>query len=174
MVLTYILTAVGVCLGVLLLIVAICAVLANPRKLLAKQSRGYWVLLNGCAAILLRLMRIRVHTKGEQKLHDRKKLLVVAKPSSKLELLIIGYAFGSWNCILQSPDDDLSYVQDADVPIAVTAISEMESLPNRFPSFSMDVYVNILEVIPAESVRNADTETLRVAVKHILSNAEKR
>lgn len=173
MVLSYILTAIGVCLGVLLLIVAICALLANPGKDQTKQSRGYWVLLNGCSAVLLTLMRIRVHTKGERKLPGRHKLFVIGKSLSKLEFLIIGYAFREWDFTLISPDADLSYAQDAGIPIVVTAIGGMEALPNNFPKYLTDAYVNILEVIPTKSVRNADAETLRIAVEHILKDAEK-
>lgn len=74
MVIVYILAAL---LAGYLLLLLVSALLVNPKKEYSHPSRFYRFLLNSATAAALKLMRIRVHVTGTEKLPKGQKILFV-------------------------------------------------------------------------------------------------
>lgn len=74
MVIVYILAAL---LAGYLLLLLVSALLVNPKKEYSHPSRLYRFLLNSATAAALKLMRIRVHVTGTEKLPKGQKILFV-------------------------------------------------------------------------------------------------
>ena len=167
MLISYISFFIGILLGILLIVVAICAIWAEPQKEYAKQNRLYWSVLNACSGILLKIMRIHLCVSGEKKIPDNKTIYLIGRAESKLDYLIIGYAFRKRTFAFSSQITNLEFVQKCGEPLVVVSICG-DAYFNKHIWQSADVCVKILEVIPGENVKNADPDTLCIALEHIL------
>lgn len=97
MVILYVLAAV---LGIILLYVlflAVCSLFVSPKKEYEKHSRFYRALLNGATAIAIKIMRIRPHTSGVEKIpQNTKKLLFVSNHRSNFDPIITWHILKHW------------------------------------------------------------------------------
>lgn len=96
MILLYIL---GGILGLFLLyvlFVGVCALLVRPQKDYDQDSPFYRFVLNSATWLTLRLLRIRVHVTGKEKLPEDTKLLFVGNHRSNFDPIVTWYAFRKW------------------------------------------------------------------------------
>lgn len=216
-----------------LVFLLICSLMVDPKKEYTRQSRFYRFLLNSATAAALKIMRIRVHVTGMEKLPKDQKLLFVGNHMSNFDPIITWYIFRKWQigfiskpsnfkipffgriirkcCFLPIDREDprkaittinqaakllksqevsigvypegtrsrtgrllpfhngvFKIAQKAEVPVAVVCIRQTNQIYKNFPWHHTDVCLDVLEVIPAENVKNAGSQMLGVAVEHLL------
>ena len=96
MILLYIL---GILLGLVLLYVlflGVCALLVNPEKEYEKNSCFYRFLLDSATAAAMKLLRIRVHVSGMEKIPQNTKVLFVSNHRSNFDPIVTWYALKKW------------------------------------------------------------------------------
>jgi len=65
--------------------------------------------------------------------------------------------------------------QKANAPVAVLSITGTETIRSKTPFCTSHVYLDVLEVIPAENIKGTRTELIGTAVRHLIeTNIEKR
>lgn len=216
-----------------LVFLLICSLMVDPKKEYTRQSRFYRFLLNSATAVALKIMRIRVHVTGMEKLPKDQKLLFVGNHMSNFDPIITWYIFRKWQigfiskpsnfkipffgriirkcCFLPIDREDprkaittinqaakllksqevsigvypegtrsrtgrllpfhngvFKIAQKAEAPVAVVCIRQTNQIYKNFPWHHTDVCLDVLEVIPAENVKNAGSQMLGVAVEHLL------
>lgn len=240
MVILYLLATVVIAFAAYLLFLLICSLMVDPKKEYTRQSRFYRFLLNSATAAALKIMRIRVHVTGMEKLPKDQKLLFVGNHMSNFDPIITWYIFRKWQigfiskpsnfkipffgriirkcCFLPIDREDprkaittinqaakllksqevsigvypegtrsktgrllpfhngvFKIAQKAEAPVAVVCIHQTNQIYKNFPWHHTDVCLDVLEVIPAENVKNAGSQMLGVAVEHLLQqNIESR
>ncbi len=111
----WILKLLGILAAVLLLyplFLFICSLFVSSKKEYDTHSRFYRALLNGATAVALRIMRIRVHTKGVEKLPtDTKNIVFVGNHRSNFDPII------SWQILKQWQPSFLSKAGNFKIPI---------------------------------------------------------
>ena len=96
MILLYIL---GILLGLFLLCVLFlgaCALLVDPKKEYEKNSPCYRFLLDSATAAAMKLLRIRVHVSGMEKIPQNTKVLFVSNHRSNFDPIVTWYALKKW------------------------------------------------------------------------------
>jgi len=96
MILLYIL---GIILGLFALYVLFlgaCALLVDPKKEYEKSSPFYRFLLDSATAAVMKLLRIRVHVSGVEKIPKDTKVLFVSNHRSNFDPIITWYALKKW------------------------------------------------------------------------------
>lgn len=96
MILLYIL---GGILGLFLLYVlflGVCALLVSPEKEYEKSSPFYRFLLNSATAMAMKLLRIRVHVNGLEKIPKDTQVLFVCNHRSNFDPIVTWYALRKW------------------------------------------------------------------------------
>lgn len=240
MILLYIL---GVLLGVFLLYVlflGICALLVDPQKEYEENSGFYRFLLDSATAAAMKLLRIRVHVTGAEKLPKDTKLLFVGNHRSNFDPIVTWYAFRKWKIAFISKPSNFGIpffgriirkccfmpidranprnaiitinkaarllkkqevsvgvypegtrsktgqllpfhngvfkiAQKAEVPIAMLCLTGTENIWKRTPLKYTDVYLDVLEIFPAENIKVIKTEAIGTRLRQLLqSNIEKR
>lgn len=76
---------------------AICSLCVDPKKEYAQNSRFYRTLLYGATAIALKVLRIKVHTNGLEKLPQDQKLLFVGNHRSNFDPIIQWQILKHWD-----------------------------------------------------------------------------
>ncbi len=223
-------------LGLILLYVGflgVCALLVDPRREYRKHSRFYRALLNGASAEALRLLRVRVHVTGLEKLPRGQRLLFVGNHRSNFDPIVQWVALKPWQiaylskaenfkipifgrlirkcCFLsidrQDPkkametirtaaellqsgevsigvypegtrskqcvllpfhDGVFRIAQKAGAPIAVLAIRGTERIHKNVLRRKTEVYLDILNVIPAQEAAAMSTHAIGAAVREAL------
>ena len=72
------------------------ALFVNPKKNYTKDSKLYRTLLNAASVIALKIMRVKVHVSGADKLPHGQKLLFVGNHRSNFDPIITWYALRDW------------------------------------------------------------------------------
>ena len=96
MILLYIL---GILLGLFALYVLFlgaCALLVDPKKEYEKNSPYYRFLLDSVTAAAMKLLRIRVHVSGIEKIPKDTKVLFVSNHRSNFDPIVTWYALKKW------------------------------------------------------------------------------
>lgn len=240
MILLYIL---GILIGLLVLYVlflGICCLFVSPKKEYEKNSPFYRFLLNSATAAAMKLLRIKIHVTGMEKLPKDQKLLFVCNHRSNFDPLITWHILKDWQiafvskpsnfkipffgriirkcCFMAIDREDprkaivtinkaaellkreevsvgiypegtrskkgellpfhngvFKIAQKANAPIAVLSITGTETIHNLTPFQASHVYLDVLEVLPAENIKATRTEMIGTAVKHLIeTNIEKR
>lgn len=89
----------GILIGLFLLYVlflGICALAVNPNKEYDRNSRFYRFLLDSATAAALKLLRIRVHVSGLEKIPTDAKVLFVSNHRSNFDPILTWYALKKW------------------------------------------------------------------------------
>lgn len=240
MILLYIL---GILLGLFLLYVlflGVCALLVDPKKEYNRNSPFYRFLLNSATAAAMKLLRIKIHTNGLDKLPKDQKLLFVSNHRSNFDPLITWHVLKDWQiafvskpsnfkipffgriirkcCFMPIDREDprkaivtinkaaellkreevsvgiypegtrskngellpfhngvFKIAQKANVSVVVLSITGTETIHKLTPFQVSHVYLDVLEVIPAENIKGTRTELIGTAVRHLIeTNIEKR
>ena len=86
-------------LGLLLLYIlflGVCALVVDPRKEYGKNSRFYRFLLDSATAAAMKLLRIRVHISGIEKIPKDSMVLFVCNHRSNFDPIVTWYALRKW------------------------------------------------------------------------------
>lgn len=208
------------------LFLGICSLFVSPKREYENHSRFYRTLLNGATAMAMKIMRIRIHTTGTQKIpQDTRNLLFVSNHRSNFDPLITWHIFKKWQiafvskasnfkipifgrlirkCCFMAIDREnprkamktinkaagllqkgevsigiypegtrskeckllpfhngvFKIAQKANAAIVVLSISGTEKIHKNYPFHHTDVYLDVLEVIPAHKVKESKTGVL--------------
>ena len=97
MVVLYALCALLVVVLIYILFLTICSLFVNPRKEYEEHSQFYRTLLNGATAIAIKIMRIRIHTTGIDKIPpNTKNLLFVSNHRSNFDPILTWHILKQW------------------------------------------------------------------------------
>lgn len=80
-----------------ILFLAICSLFVSPKKEYDKHSRFYRALVNQFTWIVIKVMRIRLHVEGMEKVPaGTRRLLFVGNHRSNFDPIVTWYAFQAW------------------------------------------------------------------------------
>ena len=96
MILLYVVFALLALLLMYLLFIGVCCLLVNPEKEYGKNSPFYRFLLDSATAMVMKLLRIRVHVNGVEKIPKDTKVLFVSNHRSNFDPIITWYALKKW------------------------------------------------------------------------------
>lgn len=105
-VLKWILVGFGAVLGIYLLILLLCALMTDPRKQYDRENRFYRFVLDFTTAVVLKLLRVRVHVSGTEKLPTDQKILFVGNHLSNFDPIVTWYAFRKWHIAFLSKKEN--------------------------------------------------------------------
>lgn len=240
MILLYIL---GILLGLFLLYVlflGVCALLVNPKKEYDENSGFYRFLLDSATSAAMKLLRIRVHISGIEKIPKDAKVLFVSNHRSNFDPIVTWYALKEWKLAFVSKPSNFKIpffgriirkccflpidrenprkaivtinkaakllkkqevsvgiypegtrskscqllpfhngvfkiAQKAETPIVVLCVTGTEKIAKRTPFKPTDVYLDVLDVLPTQGVKETKTEMIGTTVRQlIMTNTEKR
>ena len=235
----FLLKLLGILFGLFLLyalFLTVCSLFVNPKKEYEEHSSFYRALLNGATAFAMKIMRIRIHTNGLEKVpQGTKNLLFVSNHRSNFDPIITWHIFKKWQpafvskasnfkipifgrfirkcCFMaidrENPRNALKTIlkaaellkkgevsigiypegtrskeckllpfhngvfkiaQKANADIVVLAVSGTEQIHKNYPFHHTDAYLDVLEVIPAETVRATKTDAIGERIKTELEN----
>lgn len=78
------------------LFLTICALAVDPRREYENHSAFYRFLLDTATAAAMKLLRIRIHVTGREKLPEEGKLLFISNHCSNFDPLVTWYVFRKW------------------------------------------------------------------------------
>ncbi len=236
MIVLYILGAIIAALLIYILFLAVCSLFVSPKKEYENHSRFYRLLLNGATAIAIKIMRIRLHINGLEKIPlDTKNLLFVSNHRSNFDPIITWHVLKQWQpafvskpsnfkipifgrfirkcCFMaidrENPRNALKTIhkaagllqkgevsigiypegtrsktcvllpfhngvfkiaQKAGSAVVVLTVSGTEKIHKNYPFRHTDVTLNVLEVLPAESITKCKTDFLGNTVRELMEN----
>ena len=106
MIILYILGAVLAVLILYFLFLGVCALLVSPDKTYEKNSPFYRFLLESATAVAIKLLRIRVHISGIEKIPKDEKVLFVCNHRSNYDPLITWCALNKWKIAFVSKPEN--------------------------------------------------------------------
>lgn len=97
MIILYILGAILAVVLLYILFLVVCSLFVNPGKEYEDHSKFYRALLNGTTAIAIKIMRIRLHLSGIEKIPaDTKNLLFVSNHRSNFDPILTWHILKRW------------------------------------------------------------------------------
>lgn len=96
MIVLYILGGLLALLILYVLFLGVCALLVSPDKTYEKNSPFYRFLLESATAVAIKLLRIRIHVSGMEKIPKDEKVLFVSNHRSNFDPILTWYAFKEW------------------------------------------------------------------------------
>lgn len=226
MVVLYILGGVLAIFVLYLLFLIVCSLFVNPDKEYDEHSRFYRMLLNGATAMAVKLVRIRIHGSGLEKIpKNTKKLLFAGNHRSKFDPILTWHLLKKWQpafvskpsnfkipifgrfirkCCFMAIDREnprnaiktihkaanllekgevsvgvypegtrskscellpfhngvFKIARKADADVVVIAIAGTEKIHKNYPFRHTDVYIDVLDVMPADFVKNTKTDII--------------
>ena len=106
MVILYLLGALGIILGAYILLLILCSLLVNTKREYGRDSKFYRWLLNSATAAMIKLLRIRVHITGMEKLPQGQSVLFVGNHISNFDPILSWYAFHKWRIAFVSKPEN--------------------------------------------------------------------
>lgn len=222
------------------LFLGVCSLLVSPNNEYGKNSPFYRFLLDSATWAAMKLLRIKVHVNGLEKVPADTMLLFVSNHRSNFDPIITWYVFRNWRlafiskpsnfkipffgriirkcCFLPIDRENprkailtinkaanllrqqevsigiypegtrsksgkllpfhngvFKIARKANAPVVVLSVTGTETIFRQTPFHRSDVFLDVLEVIPAESIAAAKTEMIGTAVRHLMEkNIEKR
>lgn len=96
MIILYILGGIVALFLLYVLFMGVCSLLVDPKREYDKDSRFYRALLNFSTAWVLKVLRVRIHVNGIERLPEGEKLLFVCNHRSNYDPIITWYALKPW------------------------------------------------------------------------------
>lgn len=96
MILLYIAFALLALLLIYLLFIGLCCLFVDPEKEYGKNSPFYRFLLDSATAMAMKLLRIRIHVNGVEKIPKDAKVLFVGNHRSNFDPIVTWYALKKW------------------------------------------------------------------------------
>ena len=106
MILLYILGAVLALFLIYVLFLGLCSLLVDPRREYEHHSRFYRFLLDSATAPAMKLLRIRVHVSGLEKLPQDTHVLFVSNHRSNFDPIVTWYALRQWKIAFVSKPEN--------------------------------------------------------------------
>lgn len=106
MIVLYILGGLLALLILYVLFLGVCALLVSPDKTYEKNSPFYRFLLESATAVAIKLLRIRVHVSGIEKIPKDEKVLFVCNHRSNYDPLITWCALNKWKIAFVSKPEN--------------------------------------------------------------------
>ena len=106
MIILYILGALLAVLILYFLFLGVCALLVSPDKTYEKNSPFYRFLLESATTVAIKLLRIRVHISGIEKIPKDEKVLFVCNHRSNYDPLITWCALNKWKIAFVSKPEN--------------------------------------------------------------------
>jgi len=106
MIVLYILGAVLAILILYFLFLGVCALLVDPQKEYAQNSPFYRFLLESATAAAIKLLRIRIHISGIEKIPKNEKVQFVCNHRSNFDPLITWHALKKWKIAFVSKPEN--------------------------------------------------------------------
>ncbi len=222
------------------LFLGVCALLVSPDKTYEKNNPFYRFLLESATAVAIKLLRIRIHISGIEKIPKDEKVLFVSNHRSNFDPLITWNALKKWKIAFVSKPENFKVpyfgriirkccflpidrenprkaivtinkaakllkkqevsvgiypegtrskscqllpfhngvfkiAQKAETPIVVLCVTGTEKIAKRTPFKPTDVYLDVLDVLPTQGVKETKTEMIGTTVRQlIMTNTEKR
>ena len=238
MVVVYILLGILAVLLLYICFLAICSLCVDPKKEYEKNSRFYRTLLYSASAAALKVLRIRVHTSGLEKIPKDQKLMFVGNHRSNFDPIIEWLVLKPWDIafiskgenfkipffgriirkccfmpidrenprkalgtinkasellqngevsigvypegtrsktgeLLPFHDGVFRIAKKAGTPIAVMSIRGTEHIHKNVLRRHSDVYLDIVQVIPASDVESGTTHTVGAEIRNMLLDSIK-
>ena len=235
MVVVYILLGILAVLLLYICFLAIYSLCVDPKKEYEKNSRFYRTLLYSASAAALKVLRIRVHTSGLEKIPKNQKLMFVGNHRSNFDPIIEWLVLKPWDIAFVSKDENFKIpffgriirkccfmpidrenprkalgtinkasellqngevsigvypegtrsktdellpfhdgvfriAKKAGTPIAVMSIRGTELIHKNVLRRHSDVYLDIVQVIPASDVESGTTHTVGAEIRNALLN----
>ena len=230
MIILYIFAAILILFFAYVIFLAVCSLFVNPKKEYDHNSRFYRFLLHSAAGGALKLLRIKVHTSGVEKVPTDVMPLFVGNHRSNFDPIIEWQVFKAWqpafiskaanfkipffgrfirkccfiaidrenprkamqtinkaaeslkrkevsigvypegtrskNCeLLPFHNGVFKIAQKANVPIVVLAISGTEKIHKQVIFHRSDIYLDVIDVIPAEEVKAMRTDAIGARIR---------
>ena len=219
-----------------ILFLVICSLFVNPKKEYEEHSGFYRALLNGATAVAIKIMRIRLHVSGMEKIPaDTKNLLFVSNHRSNFDPILTWHVLKKWQpafvskasnfkipifgrfirkCCFMAIDREnprsaiktiqkasellkkgevsigiypegtrskickllpfhngvFKIAQKAEADIVVLAVSGTEKISKNYPLRHTDVYIDVLEILPAKQVKETKTDIIGEHIKTKMKN----
>ena len=106
MIILYILGALLAVLILYFLLLGVCALLVSPDKTYEKNSPFYRFLLESATAVAIKLLRIRIHISGIEKIPKDEKVLFACNHRSNYDPLITWCALNKWKIAFVSKPEN--------------------------------------------------------------------
>lgn len=106
MILLYIFAALLGLLLLYVLLLGICALFVNPKREYEKNNRFYRFILDSATAAAMKLLRIRVHISGIEKIPKDEKVLFVSNHRSNFDPIVTWYALKKWKIAFVSKPEN--------------------------------------------------------------------
>ena len=106
MIVLYILGGLLTLLILYVLFLGVCALLVSPDKTYEKNSPFYRFLLESATAVAMKLLRIRIHTSGIEKIPKNEKVLFVCNHRSNFDPLITWNVLRPWKIAFVSKPEN--------------------------------------------------------------------
>ena len=106
MIVLYILCALLAILILYFLFLGVCALLVDPKKEYAQNRPFYRFLLESATAVAIKLLRIRIHVSGIEKIPKEEKVLFVCNHRSNFDPLITWHALKKWKIAFVSKPEN--------------------------------------------------------------------
>lgn len=232
----YIVWALVAVVVIYLLLWAITPYFISPKKEYDTNSRYYRWLLNSSTGIAMKILRIKIHTTGFEKIPTDTRFLLVCNHRSNFDPIISWYAFRKYDPAYISKPENFKYpiygriirrccfmaidrqnarnsmgtiiratkliennavsvavypegtrskklkllkfhsgvfkiAQKAGVPVVICTIRGTELVQKNYPFKRSHVYIDVLDVVPAETVRNQRTEVTSEYARNLMLHA---
>lgn len=96
MIVLYVLGALLAVILLYVLFLAVCSLLVNPNKEYTHNSPFYRFVLDSAIALIMKIIRIKVHVTGLEKIPDGKRILFVGNHRSNFDPIVTWYALRKW------------------------------------------------------------------------------
>ena len=219
-----------------IIFLVVCSLFVGSKKEYEKHSKFYRVLLNGATSIAIKIMRIRLHVNGIEKIPpDTKNLLFVSNHRSNFDPILTWHILKRWQpafvskasnfkipifgrfirkCCFMAIDREnprnaiktiqkasellkkgevsigiypegtrsktckllpfhngvFKIAQKAEADIVVLAVSGTEKISKNYPLRHTDVYIDVLEILPAKQVKETKTDIIGEHIKTEMKN----
>lgn len=233
MIVLYFLAALVLLFFIYVCFLAVCSLFVNPKTEYEKNSRFYRFLLNSATAAAIKLLRIRIHTSGLEKVPPDVKPLFVSNHRSNYDPIITWHVFKKWQiafiskaanfkipffgwfirkCCFMAIDREnprkaavtinraakllnrqevsvgvypegtrsksgellpfhncvFKIAKKAGVPIVVLSVKGTDKIYKNIPFHRSDIYINVVDVIPPDAVKNMKTDEIGQRVRQCL------
>ncbi len=239
MVFLYILLAILGLLALAVLFLTVCALLVDRKKFYKKDSSFYRCLMNALAALVVWVVRAKVHVTGRELIPEGKKLLFVGNHMSNYDPIVTLFAFAKWDlafvskasnfkipwfgqivrrcCFMEIDRENprnaihtinwaaellkegevsvgvypegtrsksgellpfhngvFKIAQKAETDIVVVSLTGTNNIAKNLPWKRTHVYVDVLEVIPAEQIHKVKTDVIGQRVEKLLTENKRK
>ena len=119
----------------------------------------------------MKVLRIRVYTSGLEKIPKNQKLMFVGNHRSNFDPIIEWLVLKPWDIAFISKGEN--FAKKAGTPIVVMSIRGTEQIHKNVLRRHSDVYLDIVQVIPASDVENGTTHTIGAEIRNMLLDSIK-